>query len=57
MSDEPSESTFQIPLLTSSSTPVDGDKWQERLKEELVALIAVRISPVDDRVCEDEQEE
>lgn len=57
MSDEPSESTFQIPLLTSSSTPVDGDKWQERLKEELVSLIAVRISPVDDRVCEDEQEE
>ena len=57
MSDEPSESTFQIPLLTSSSTPVDGDKWQERLKEELVALIAVRIAPVDDRVCEDEQEE
>lgn len=57
MSDEPSESTSQIPLLTSSSTPVDGDKWQERLKEELVALIAVRISPVDDRVCEDEQEE
>ncbi|KAK8803019.1 hypothetical protein WA538_002095 [Blastocystis sp. DL] len=40
MSDEPSESTSQIPLLTSSSTPVDGDKWQERLKEELVSLIA-----------------
>ena len=57
MSDEPSESTSQIPLLTSSSTPVDGDKWQERLKEELVSLIAVRISPVDDRVCEDEQGE
>lgn len=57
MSDEPSESTSQIPLLTSSSTPVDGDKWQERLKEELISLIAVRISPVDDRVCEDEQEE
>ena len=57
MSDEPSESTSQIPLLTSSSTPVDGDKWQERLKEELVSLIAVRISPVDDRVCEDKQEE
>lgn len=57
MSDEPNESTSQIPLLTSSSTPVDGDKWQERLKEELVSLIAVRISPVDDRVCEDEQEE
>ena len=57
MSDEPSESTSQIPLLTSSSTPVDGDNWQERLKEELVSLIAVRISPVDDRVCEDEQEE
>lgn len=41
MSNEQEETISQIPLLTSKASPYDGPAFQERLKEELRALIAV----------------
>ena len=41
MSNEQEETISQIPLLTSKASPCDGAAFQERLKEELRALIAV----------------
>ena len=41
MSDDIEETVSKIPLLHSTASPKDKDHWQERLKEELVSLIAV----------------
>ena len=35
------ETVSKIPTLTSKASPCDGIAFQERLKEELVALISV----------------
>ena len=44
MSNEQEETISQIPLLTSKASPCDGPAFQERLKAELRALIAVSYS-------------
>ena len=41
MSDNIEETVSKIPLLHSTASPKDQDHWQDRLKEELVSLIAV----------------
>lgn len=41
MSDDLTDIVAEIPLLTSTATPYDGDAFRERLKEELRALITV----------------
>lgn len=41
MSNEQDETISKIPLLTSKANPCDGPAFQERLKEELCALITV----------------
>lgn len=51
MVDAATRKTLQgIPLLRVNAGPRDGDKWQARLKEELLALITVRPSPMSLRV-------
>ena len=42
MVDAATRTTLQaIPLLRINAGPRDGDRWQARLKEELMALITV----------------
>ena len=41
MSEELISSVNHIRLLQSTANPTEGDKWKERLKEELLALISV----------------
>lgn len=41
MNNDQDETISKIPLLTSKASPCDGPAFQERLKEELCALIAV----------------
>lgn len=41
MSEDVEETVSKIPLLHSTASPKDKDHWQDRLKEELISLIAV----------------
>ena len=41
MSSDQEETISKIPFLTSKAGPTDGEAFQERLKEELRALITV----------------
>ncbi len=44
MVDEVTKKTLSnIPLLKTKASPRDGEQWRQRLKEELQALIQVRI--------------
>ena len=41
MSEELASNADHIRLLQSTANPTDGDKWKDRLKEELLSLISV----------------
>lgn len=44
MVDEVTKKTLSnIPLLKTKASPRDGEQWRQRLKEELQALIQVKI--------------